>query len=285
MIKYKFILANGGFMRIFFLLSVFVLSLWAKVFVAVSILPQKFFVNKIGKDLVDVTVMVPPGASPAVYSVKPSQLKALKKAKIYFAIGVPFEKAWLDKFISVNPSIKIVDTSSMIKKFPMNEEGKGNLDPHIWLSPPLVILQARVILDSLISIDPKNRDTFIKNYEKFVCEIASLDVKIMNILKDVKKREFIVFHPSFGYFARSYALRQIAIEREGKEPSAKYIQRIIKIAKKLKIKRIFVEPQFPKRSAKYIASKIKGEVVVIDPLNEKWDDNLLKIARALGNSD
>ncbi len=285
MIKYKFILANGGFMRIFFLLSVFVLSLWAKVSVAVSILPQKFFVNKIGKDLVDVTVMVPPGASPAVYSVKPSQLKALKKAKIYFAIGVPFEKAWLDKFISVNPSIKIVDTSSMIKKFPMNEEGKGNLDPHIWLSPPLVILQARVILDSLISIDPKNRDTFIKNYEKFVCEIASLDVKIMNILKDVKKREFIVFHPSFGYFARSYALKQIAIEREGKEPSAKYIQRIIKIAKKLKIKRIFVEPQFPKRSAKYIASKIKGEVVVIDPLNEKWDDNLLKIARALGNSD
>ena len=285
MIKYKFILANGGFMRIFLLLSVFVLSLWAKVSVAVSILPQKFFVNKIGKDLVDVTVMVPPGASPAVYSVKPSQLKALKKAKIYFAIGVPFEKAWLDKFISVNPSIKIVDTSSMIKKFPMNEEGRGNLDPHIWLSPPLVILQARVILDSLISIDPKNRDTFIKNYEKFVCEIASLDVKIMNILKDVKKREFIVFHPSFGYFARSYALRQIAIEREGKEPSAKYIQRIIKIAKELKIKRIFVEPQFPKRSAKYIASKIKGEVVVIDPLNEKWDDNLLKIARALGNSD
>ena len=285
MIKYKFILANGGFMRIFLLLSVFVLSLWAKVSVAVSILPQKFFVNKIGKDLVDVTVMVPPGASPAVYSVKPSQLKALKKAKIYFAIGVPFEKAWLDKFISVNPSIKIVDTSSIIKKFPMNEEGKGNLDPHIWLSPPLVILQARVILDSLISIDPKNRDTFIKNYEKFVCEIASLDVKIMNILKDVKKREFIVFHPSFGYFARSYGLKQIAIEREGKEPSAKYIQRIIKIAKELKIKRIFVEPQFPKRSAKYIASKIKGEVVVIDPLNEKWDENLLKIARALGNSD
>ncbi len=285
MIKYKFILANGGFMRIFLLLSVFVLSLWAKVSVAVSILPQKFFVNKIGKDLVDVTVMVPPGASPAVYSVKPSQLKALKKAKIYFAIGVPFEKAWLDKFISVNPSIKIVDTSSMIKKFPMNEEGRGNLDPHIWLSPPLVILQARVILDSLISIDPKNRDTFIKNYEKFVCEIASLDVKIMNILKDIKKREFIVFHPSFGYFARSYDLKQIAIEREGKEPSAKYIQRIIKIAKELKIKRIFVEPQFPKRSAKYIASKIKGEVVVIDPLNEKWDDNLLKIARALGNSD
>ncbi len=285
MIKYKFILANGGFMRIFLLLSVFVLSLWAKVSVAVSILPQKFFVNKIGKDLVDVTVMVPPGASPAVYSVKPSQLKALKKAKIYFAIGVPFEKAWLDKFISVNPSIKIVDTSSMIKKFPMNEEGRGNLDPHIWLSPPLVILQARVILDSLISIDPKNRDTFIKNYEKFVCEIASLDVKIMNILKDIKKREFIVFHPSFGYFARSYDLKQIAIEREGKEPSAKYIQRIIKIAKELKIKRIFVEPQFPKRSAKYIASKIKGEVVVIDPLNEKWDDNLLKIARALGNSN
>ncbi len=269
-------------MRFVLISILFVSFLFANVKVAVSILPQKFFVKKIGGDLVDVTVMVPPGSSPATYSVKPSQLKALKEAKIYFSIGVPFEKAWLSKFISVNPLISVVDTSKGIKKLPM-QSTKGNLDPHIWLAPPLVFLQARIILDALVAADPKNEDIYLKNYEKFVSYLGELDVKIIKILKDVQKRDFIVFHPSFGYFAKFYNLNQIPIEREGKEPSVKYIQRVIKLAKKLKIKRIFVEPQFPKKSAKYIASKIKGDVVIVDPLAQNWDENLLKIARAIGN--
>ncbi|NPA81057.1 MAG: zinc ABC transporter solute-binding protein [Epsilonproteobacteria bacterium] len=259
---------------------------FAGVNVVVSIPPEKFFVKKIAKDLANVTVMLPPGASPATYSVKPAQLKALKDANVYFSIGVPFEKAWLNKFVSVNPLMRVEDLAQDIKKIPMEEgEHEGNLDPHVWLSPPLVILESRVILKTLISLDPKNADIYMKNYEKFVSELGSLDMKIMSILKDLKKREFIVFHPSFGYFAKAYNLTQIAIEREGKEPSAKYMQRVIKKAKELEIKRIFVEPQFPKRSAEYIAKKLKGEVVTIDPLAEDWEKNILKIARAIGNGN
>ncbi|MBW1797705.1 MAG: zinc ABC transporter substrate-binding protein, partial [Deltaproteobacteria bacterium] len=63
--------------------------------VFVSIVPQKYFVEKIGGDLVKVSIMVKPGASPAIYEPKPGQMVALSRAKVYYAIGVPFEKAWL----------------------------------------------------------------------------------------------------------------------------------------------------------------------------------------------
>jgi len=90
--------------------------LFGKVDVVVSILPQKTFVKKIAGDLVDVTVMVAPGSSPATYEPKPSQMKKITKAQIYFSIGVPFEKAWLPRFKAQNPSIKLIDTAKGIKK-------------------------------------------------------------------------------------------------------------------------------------------------------------------------
>ncbi|WP_281951426.1 metal ABC transporter solute-binding protein, Zn/Mn family [Nitrosophilus kaiyonis] len=279
-------------MRFFLIFLLFLGSLFAKDMIAVSILPQKFFVKKIVEDRFDIEVMVPPGSSPATYSVKPQQLLSLKKAKIYFSTGVPFEKAWLKRFKSANKSLKIVDIGKYIKKFPMQEhhhEGEHEhhhehekiLDPHIWLSPPLVILQARVILEEICKIDPKNKDFYLKNYQKFSNELTNLDTKIFKKLFNLKKREFIVYHPSFGYFARSYNLKQIAIEKEGKEPTIKYLKRVIDIAKKKNIKVVFVEPQFSKKSAKFIASKIGGEVLEIDPLNENWDKNILKVVEAI----
>ncbi len=260
--------------------------LYADIKIAVSILPQEFFVKKIAGDLADVEVMVKPGASPATYSVKPSQLKALKDTKVYFAIGVPFEKAWLERFQSVNPSLKIVDSGKYIKRVPMQDEEEKHtgLDPHIWLSPPLVILQARAIAETLSKIDPANASKYIKNYQKFVSQTASLDAELLEKSKDIKQKEFIVFHPSFGYFARAYGLKQIAIEKEGKEPTLKYIQKIIEFAKKRGIKKVFVEPQFSHKSAKYIAKQIKGEVIIVDPLAYDWDKNIKRIAKAFENS-
>ena len=266
--------------------------LYAKVNVVVSILPQKFFVDKIAGDLANVEVMVKPGASPATYSVKPSQLEILKKARIYFYIGVPFEKAWLEKFKSVNEKLLFVDSGKYIKKIPMHSHldgkkrrGGGFLDPHIWLSPPLVMLQARAVLETLLKVDSKNSKIYMKNYRDFISSLSSIDVKIFSILKDLKQKEFIVFHPSFGYFALSYGLRQIAIEKEGKEPSLKYIKRVVEFAKERGIKRVFVEPQFSKRSAEYIAKQIGGKVVEIDPLSYEWDKNILKVAEAFANDN
>ncbi len=295
MLKYNFVYfgISEVFLKKTLILTLFLFSFsFAKINIAVSVLPQKFFVDKIAGDLANVEVMVKPGASPATYEVKPAQLKALKEAKVYFYIGVPFEKAWLNRFKSVNEKLLFVDSGKYVKRVPMHshsDEKKRKsgefLDPHIWLSPPLVMLQARAVLETLLKVDSKNSKIYMKNYRDFISSLSSIDVKIFSILKNLKQKEFIVFHPSFGYFALSYGLRQIAIEKEGKEPSLRYIKKVVDFAKKRGIKRIFVEPQFSKRSAEYIAKQIGGKVVEIDPLSYEWDKNILKVAEAFANDN
>ncbi len=278
----------------FLLFSVFAI---AHTKVCVSIPPQAYFVKKIAGDKADVTVLIPPGASPATYSPKPSQLKAIRDASIYFTIGVPFEKNWLDRFKSINPTLKIVDTTRNITKMPMShgleahehEAHEGHrhegLDPHVWLNPALVAKMTEVIKETFVEEDPKNSAFYEKNYQRFLHDIERLQQQIAAKLSALKQKDFIVFHPSFGYFAKAFGLHQIAIEKEGKEPSLRYMKRIIDFARKHEIKTIFVEPQFSQKSARYIARAIGGKVVSIDPLAYEWEKNMLEIAESFEKAD
>ena len=162
--------------------------------VIVSILPQKYFVQKIGGDRVDVSVMVLPGANPATYEPKPQQMVNLTKSKLYFAIDVLFETHWLKKFKGFSPQMTIVSTQSGIEKISMKahlhhkDEGEENAktaahteikDPHIWLAPPLVMLQARNILEGLLKVDPEHREIYEANYKRFIRELVDLDLKLI----------------------------------------------------------------------------------------------------------
>jgi zinc transport system substrate-binding protein len=133
-----------------------------KLSVFVSIPPQKYFVQQIGQERVDIQVMVKPGASPATYEPKPRQMAAISNTHIYFAVGVPFEKTWLKKIATANPNMRVVLTDRGIQKIPMaaprphaeaEHREHGELDPHIWLSPALVMIQARTILAAFQEID------------------------------------------------------------------------------------------------------------------------------------
>ena len=274
---------------VFLCLLIFVPSLlFGKVNVVVSVVPQKTFVGKIAGDLADVTVMVAPGASPAIYEPKPSQMKKVTKAQIYFTIGVPFEKAWLPRFKTQNSKMQIIDTTRGIKKLIMvshhHNDGEKNHpsstpDPHVWLSPPLVKIQARNIAEALGNIDPAHKAVYEKNLEKFEREIDELDVKLREILKPCHGSAMMVFHPSWGYFSSAYGLKQIPIEIEGKEPKSRELVHLIHEAKEEGVKTLFVQPQFSKRTARVIAESIGARIVTADPLAPDWSDNLLRIAR------
>jgi len=260
--------------------------LFGKVNVVVSILPQKTFVKKIAGDLVDVTVMVAPGSSPATYEPKPSQMKKITKAQIYFSIGVPFEKAWLPRFKAQNPNMLLYDTSKGIKKLPMQEHhhnhhqhSSSTLDPHIWLSPTLVKIQAKNIADALKKIDPNHKTDYENNFNKFEQEIDELNRRLLKILKPCQGKAMMVFHPSWGYFAKEYSLEQIPIEVEGKELKSKELVKIIHEAKEEGVKIVFVQPQFSKRTAKVIATLIGAKIVEADPVATNWAENLIQIAK------
>jgi len=267
-----------------------------KPIVFVSIVPQKFFVQQISKGIVDVEVMVQPGASPATYEPKPSQMAKLSSAAAYFAIGVPFERAWLGKISAVSPDMKIVHTERGIEKIAMalhnheeemEEEGHhtedvhGNehsehtiLDPHIWLSPNLVKRQVAVILEGLTSIAPEHSADFEMNYRLFLEKIDALDLELRSTLQGSKGLRFMVFHPSWGYFAKEYGLEQVPIEIEGKSPKPSQLGRLIHHARENGITVIFAQPQFSQKSAKVVAREIGGKVIFVDPLAEDWLANL-----------
>ena len=255
--------------------------------VTVSIVPQQYFVERIGGDLAKVSVMVLPGASPAVYEPKPQQMVALTKSRLYFAIGAPFERVWLKKFAKINSSMRIVNTGEGIEKMPMkglhHEAGErhdtGIMDPHVWLSPPLVMIQARNILDALTRADPVHRQDYAENYKSFIMDLVDLDLEIRAIFHDAPEgHKFMVYHPSWGYFAKTYGLTQIPIEMEGKEPTPKVLENLIQYARKQGVKAVFVQPQFSSKSAKIIADALNADVTVADPLARHWKENLLNVA-------
>ena len=262
-----------------------------KVAVFVSIVPQKFFVEQIGKDLVDVQVMVEPGASPATYEPKPAQMATISKARIYFSIGVPFEKTWLEKIASANPGMRIVQTERGIRKMPMvahhHDEEKsheeqhhdhGVLDPHVWLSPPLVMVQARNILTALQEVDPAHRHDYESNYKAFIAMLVDLDGELRSVFSGKKGLQFMVFHPAWGYFAHAYGLKQVPIEIEGKEPKPAQLQQLINHAREHNIKVVFVQPQFSSKNAEQVAKEIGGQVAFVDPLALNWPENLREVA-------
>jgi zinc transport system substrate-binding protein len=264
--------------------------------VFVSIVPQKYFVQQIGKDLVDVQTMVRPGSSPATYEPKPQQMAGLSRAKIYFAIGVPFENAWLEKIADANPNMRVIHTEHGIEKRRMaaphkhhdekaekRHEGEGHheragLDPHIWLSPPLVKIQARNILDALQAADPAHRSVYEANFKKFSAKIDQLDTDLKNTFAGKKGLQFMVFHPAWGYFAHAYGLKQVPIEIEGKNPKPAQLKTLIQHARQDGIKVVFVQPQFSTKSAELIAREIGGKVAFANPLAQDWMANMREVA-------
>lgn len=272
------------------------LTAFAGVNAYVSILPQKYFLEQIGRDRVNIKVMVMPGASPATYEPKPKQMTEMSSADIYFAIDVPFEQTWLPKFAAINPEMKIVRTDDGIEKLHMakhvhegeTEHRDGDeseiKDPHVWLDPILVMKQADNITAALCEEDPDGCAFYKGNRDRFSVKLTKLNIEIERILFLHKGDHFMVFHPSWGYFAERYGLEQIPVELEGKEPKPSDLKNFVELAKKLNLKTIFIQPQFAKRAAELIAGETGATVATIDPLAGDWENNLITAARAIAES-
>lgn len=257
----------------------------------VSILPQKYFAEKIAGDLYKVEVMVPPGVGPETYSPTPKQMKKLGESDAYFAIGyLGFEEDLLSKLPSLNPGIKIYNVSEGINLIEEKEERhedhahlKG-VDPHTWSSPKGALIIAKNIFEGMAQVDPKNREHYLQNLQKLTAEINEVDSTITKVLSSVRGKKFIIFHPALGYLARDYGLEQYSIEFEGKNPSPKHMQELIDEAGKGKITTVLIQKEFEKRNAEIVAKEIGGTLVQIDPLDYNWPQQMISIANSLADA-
>jgi len=279
--------------------------------IAVSILPMKYFADRITGGELEVTVLVPPGKSPATYEPTPRQVSALSESAILFTIGVPFERSFIPTIASTLPDLRIVDTSEGIEKRKIqssiepdrhdqedhadhedhdehadHDQGEhddhshdsGLPDPHIWLSPSLVKIQAGHMLNALVELYPEKKDTYTENYRAFVDDLERLQADMKQILSPVKGGSILVYHPAFGYFAEEFGLSQIPIELGGNEPTPRMLEKVIALARERDIRVIFVQPEFSKTSAERVAQAIDGAVVEVAPLRPDYLDNMYEIA-------
>ena len=260
--------------------------------VAVTILPMKEIASAIGGDRIAVTVIVPPGTEPHTFEPTPGQIVSIAESRIFFRVGcglLPFEDRLVSRLSSQNPGLLVVDLSEgidLIKGDAGHEHDENHLstesaDPHIWLSPTNGALMAETIARTLIAIDPEGEAIYQENLDEYQKRTASVDAEVREILGALPGRRFIVTHDAWGYFAREYDLEQVAVHIGGKEPTAREIQEVVRIAVEDGIRIVCIEPQFPERSARVIAAEINGDVVVIDPLPEAYLENFIRVAEAL----
>lgn len=269
-----------------------------KIPVVVSIPPQKYFLEQIGKELVDVTVLIEPGADPHIFEPRPAQMVKLAKSRAYFAIGLTFENAILPRIRDLNPDLEVFDLSEGVFRYPMEaghteheghhhgEDSETGLqkDPHIWNSPRNVNRIARSIAAALSELDPENSQKYRDNCFAFLLKVDRVDMELRKIFLEKEGARLLVFHPAWGYFAREYGLVQVPVEIEGKEPKPADLAELINIARRENIRTVFTSPQFSERSSKILAQELGAEVTRIDPLAENWLENMKLVGYAIGKA-
>lgn len=256
--------------------------------VTVSVLPQKTFVEKIGGNDFEVNVLIPPGASPATYTLLPSQLKHISRSEIWFRIGyIGFEHSWKDKIEQANRNMKVVNLSEgldLIAGSVVEHDDHVHIDgvdPHTWLSPLMVKQMAGRIMEELSELKPENSELYQSNFTKFAAEIDQLDKSIREKLNNYQGQTFITFHPSLSYFAREYGLVQHSLEVDGKEPTPKHMSEVVKMARENNIKVIYIQSEFDRDHARVFAEEVGGEIEEVTPLDPNWAENLMKLTNTL----
>ena len=265
--------------------------------VFVSILPQKYFAERLLGGNGTVEVLIGPGMSPHTFEPLPQQMGKLSRSDLFFTVGIPFEKVIISRLKNLCPNLIVINTDENIVKIPMTEhhheessnhhdehEHESGLDPHFWLDPLRALTMSENMAKAVISIRPELKDKVEANLEEIKADINKLDEELTQKLISFKGQTLLVFHPAFGYFANKYGMIQKAVEIEGKEPAPKQLGELIRNCRNEGIKVIFVQKQFPVSTAKTIAASIGGSVIAIDPLAEDYLANLRNIAESIANS-
>ena len=276
--KITLIAIRGVFLFVSFLLLQAGTAAAESVKIVATIAPLADFARQVGGDGVEVTLLLPPGASPHTYEPTPKVLREISRAKIFFKIGAGLE-FWADRMIRASSTdILIVDSSAgvdLIKDISHNHDhdhgharGHGtNTDPHIWLDPIICIQIISKIEAALSAIDPSNALLYKKNAAEYQEQLRELDNEITEKTKLFRTREYVTFHSAWNYFSRRYGLKVAAVieESPGKEPSPRHVKKIIDILKGLNTRVIFAEPQFSPKIAETIAREAGAQVLILDP--------------------
>ena len=280
-----------------------------KLLVAATIVPLGDFCQQIGGDLVQVQVLIPPGASPHAFEPPPSVMARASQARVFVYIGAGLEP-WATKLLRSRGSknLVVVEAAQGIPLLGLDEQhhdheaagAQGHTakhpdkagahethlagNPHIWLDPVLAQEIAGKIARGLIQADPDHRALYEANCQDFQTELAALDREIKQHAQKWRLRDYVSFHPAFTYFARRYGLNEVGVieAAPGREPTPRHLKNLVAAIRGYGIKVVFAEPQFNPRVAEVIAQEAGVKVLKLDPIGgpPPCGSDYLKLMRA-----
>ncbi len=253
----------------------------------VSIEPLRYIVEEIVGDDFEINVLVPPGASPETFEPTPLQIRVTEDASLVFSTGlIGFETIILDRlsaperFVELSSGIELISTAESVGASP---HVHGVVDPHIWMSPKALATMARTAYGRIHELWPDSI-SYTANYAQLEERLATLDSEVSQRIATAAARSFMIFHPGLTYYARDYGLRQIALEIDGKEPSARQLSDIIELARAEGISKVLYQSEFPRRTVEVVAAEIGAEPVEITVLGYDVLDNIMKITDLIAGS-
>jgi zinc transport system substrate-binding protein len=261
-----------------------------KLTVVTGLPPYADLISRIAGDRADVSFIVPPGADPHTYEPLPQDMRLTSDADLYLAAGLPFEDAWLPRIQGSAPGLRVVSLIRGIRL--LGEPGHGEQgpeaepgnDPHTWMSPGLMAIEARNAEAALVSVDHGDSAGFASRLDTLLAEISALQAELHSELDSLRGSVFLVVHPSYGYFADEFGLRQVAIEVNGSEPSPSELAAFVDEARASGARFIIASPQFSTRSAETVASELGIPLILHDPLARDWMSSLRRLGRDLSGS-
>lgn len=256
----------------------------SKIQAIASFYPLYDFAKEVGKDKVDVQLLVPSGVEPHDWEPTIHDVQLMQKSNLIIINGIGFEN-WVDSLEELNYSGNIVDTSEgilildsgIIDEHEADEHRHQSGDPHIWLNPVLAKIQVQNIADAFTQQDPENQEFYQTNAKNYIKKLDNLDNKIRNELSTCN-RDFIAFHDAFSYFADEYDLQQHTIITSNDphaEPTAKTLEKVINTARELQIQVIFTEETVDTRISNVIANEIGGKILILSPIEIGADGNYI----------
>lgn len=255
-----------------------------KPIIITSIVPMRTFIENIVGDQFEVIAIVPPGANPANYEPAPQELAKISEASYYFTIEVPTETAnILPKIDTLNNDIEIIHINDLVAEvyeelsFDSEHSGHDSRDHHIWLSPKRVLLMIEIIENTLSTAYPDSHELFKTNADRYKEEIMTLDAYIKEKSAQIENKVFIIYHPSYNYFAQEYGFEMIAIEEDGKEETARGIEEVIAYAVQNDIEVIFHQAEIDSQQANTIANEIGGITKMLEPLSAEYIDSMKNV--------